>query len=103
MNELQKQAAVNETGGDVLIDIRHIVERGTLEAYQGVNTVMVLTYWKVGRRIVEEEQHGAARAAYGAGLIDFLAAESEQGRRGDREIRTKTKTKTKNGESSKLS
>ena len=75
MNELQKQAAVNETGGDVLIDIRHIVERGTLEAYQGVNTVMVFTYWKVGRRIVEEEQHGATRAAYGTGLIDFLAAE----------------------------
>jgi len=37
MNELQKQVTVNETGGDVLVDIRHIVDRGTLEAYQGVH------------------------------------------------------------------
>ena len=53
MNQLQKQVTVNETGGDVLVDIRHIVDRGTLEAYQGVNTVMVLTYWKVGRRTLD--------------------------------------------------
>ena len=34
---------------------------------------MVQTYWQVGREIVEEEQRGADRAAYGVCLIDTLA------------------------------
>ena len=64
-----------DTDGDVLGDIRHIVERGIVDSYQSVNSVMVLTYWRVGQRIVEEEQHGSTRASYGTGLIDYLASE----------------------------
>jgi hypothetical protein len=33
------------------------------------------TYWGVGRRIVEEEQHGGARAEYGEELISKLSAD----------------------------
>lgn len=54
-------------------DIRTIVEQGLQTAYQNVNTVIVLTYWQVGRRIVEEEQNGEARAEYGSKLITLLA------------------------------
>jgi hypothetical protein len=36
------------------------------------NTV-VETYWKIGKRIVEEEQAGEAKADYGAGLIARLS------------------------------
>ena len=36
------------------------------------------TYWQVGRRIVEEDQHGAARAEYWSRLIAKLAEEIEQ-------------------------
>lgn len=32
-----------------------------------------MTYWNVGRRIVEEEQQGESRAAYGSKLIPALA------------------------------
>src|SRR6266704_251313 len=38
-----------------------------------VNAVMTATYWEIGRRIVEHEQGGAKRAAYGKDLIRRLA------------------------------
>lgn len=38
-----------------------------------VNTVLVNTYWHVGQYIVEFEQQGNNRAAYGEGLIKNLA------------------------------
>lgn len=34
---------------------------------------MVEAYWQIGRRIVEEEQDGAAKAAYGKGLLESLS------------------------------
>src|SRR6267143_5413464 len=34
---------------------------------------MTHTYWEVGRRIVEHEQHGKKRAVYGEALIERLA------------------------------
>jgi hypothetical protein len=34
---------------------------------------MVEAYWQVGQRIVEEEQGGQAKAAYGAELITELS------------------------------
>ncbi len=54
-------------------DVKLIVERGLREAYNSVNTVSIMTYWNVGRRIVEEEQHGAIRAEYGTRLMKGLA------------------------------
>ena len=36
---------------------------------------MVLTYWHVGKRIVEQEQAGKERAKYGQSLIEALADE----------------------------
>ena len=56
-------------------DVKLIVEKGLREAYRSVNTVSILTYWNVGKRIVEEEQHGESRATYGKHLIDLLSHE----------------------------
>ena len=39
------------------------------------NKAMVLTYWHVGKRIVEQEQNGKERAEYGSGMIEKLAEE----------------------------
>ena len=36
---------------------------------------MVLTYWHIGKRIVEQEQAGKERAKYGQALIEALADE----------------------------
>ena len=54
-------------------DIRNIIEQGRKQAYAATNQIAVLTYWHIGRRIVEEEQHGEARAQYGTRLIKTLA------------------------------
>lgn len=62
------------TGQELLLnDIRQIIEQGRRQAYAAVNQVVVTTYWNIGKRIVEEEQHGAERAQYGKGIIKNLA------------------------------
>ena len=57
----------------LLADVRRIIEDGLRKAYQEVDMVMVNTYWQIGRRIVEEEQHGEKRAEYGTQLMTSLA------------------------------
>ena len=59
--------------GTLVEDVKAIIEQGKRQAYVSVNTAMIETYWNVGRRIVEEEQHGQKRAEYGAQLIEYLA------------------------------
>ena len=76
MNSLMNHSERNEDRNSVILnDIRQIVESGLRQAYQGVNSVTIHTYWKVGKRIVEEEQHGEKRAEYGTQLLEFLAKE----------------------------
>ena len=64
---------ISRNTSSLLADVRTIVEQGLQTAYMGVNTVMVSTYWQVGRRIVEEEQQGEKRAEYGKQIITLLA------------------------------
>ena len=54
-------------------DVKLIAERGLREAYHSVNSISILTYWNVGKRIVEEEQQGASRAEYGKQVLKGLA------------------------------
>ncbi len=54
-------------------DIGEILRAGRDTAYRSVNSVMVKTYWQIGRRIVEQEQHGKERANYGEQLIVNLS------------------------------
>lgn len=58
----------------LISDIRSIIDEGRRQAYSAVNIAMVSTYWNVGRRIVEEEQHGEQRAEYGKEILKTLAA-----------------------------
>jgi len=50
-----------------------ILERARVAAVRTINTQMTVAYWLIGREIVEEEQRGQTRAAYGAQLIDELS------------------------------
>lgn len=54
-------------------DVRSILREARSTAYTAANAAMVGAYWCIGRRIVEEEQGGAARAEYGSQLIRNLA------------------------------
>jgi predicted nuclease of restriction endonuclease-like (RecB) superfamily len=53
--------------------IRTILSEARGRAYSSVNHIMVETYWRIGQRIVEEEQGGQAKAAYGSQLITELS------------------------------
>ena len=57
----------------LVTDVQRIIEQGRKQAYAAAGQLAVLTYWHIGRRIVEEEQHGEARAQYGTRLIKTLA------------------------------
>lgn len=56
-------------------DIVARLEAARRAAARSVNAVMPATYWEVGRRIVEFEQGGQERAAYGQALLKRLAGD----------------------------
>jgi hypothetical protein len=56
-------------------EIKQILAAARQKAYAAVNTAMVEAYWLVGKRIVEEEQNGNDRAAYGKEILKTLSIE----------------------------
>ena len=60
---------------DYISDIKQIIEQSRKHTYASINTIMIKSYWLVGRRIVEEEQGGTSRAEYGKYLLKNLAEE----------------------------
>ncbi|HNO32027.1 MAG TPA: PDDEXK nuclease domain-containing protein [Anaerolineales bacterium] len=54
-------------------DVAGLLHAARRKAYQAVNSIMVETYWNIGRRIVEQEQQGKGRASYGDALITGLS------------------------------
>lgn len=58
---------------ELLTAIRTILNQARTQLQQTVNHTMVQTYWNVGRLIVEHEQHGESRAAYGQQQIQALS------------------------------
>lgn len=50
---------------DFLKNVSEILLQARKNAKTAVNLSMVYAYYEIGRMIVEEEQHGANRAAYG--------------------------------------
>jgi len=59
----------------LLNNIRELLTESRRRMVQAVNTAMVHTYWEIGRLIVEDEQQGEARAAYGQGVLEALSKE----------------------------
>lgn len=59
----------------VISDIKNLITLGQNAAYNAANHAMIMTYWTIGKRIIEEEQSGAERAEYGKRLIQVLSAE----------------------------
>ena len=59
----------------VIDDVKGIISSGMESAYNATSRAMVMTYWNVGKRIVEQEQNGNQRAEYGTAMMDALAEE----------------------------
>ncbi|MHB8950463.1 MAG: PDDEXK nuclease domain-containing protein [Rhodoferax sp.] len=58
---------------DLLEALRGLIQRGRQQALRAVDMVQVQTCWEIGHHIVEYEQGGEARAAYGKKLLPQLA------------------------------
>jgi predicted nuclease of restriction endonuclease-like (RecB) superfamily len=56
-------------------EIVALLEAARRTAARSINALMTATYWKIGHRIVEFEQGGLERAAYGQTLIKRLATD----------------------------
>ncbi len=54
-------------------EIKQILAHARQKAYSAVNSAMVEAYWQIGKRIVEEEQHGEKKATYGDALLKNLS------------------------------
>jgi len=60
---------------DTLSDVTSLLDEGRRAAARSINALMTATYWLVGCRIVEWEQGGQERAAYGQALLQRLSAD----------------------------
>jgi predicted nuclease of restriction endonuclease-like (RecB) superfamily len=75
-NEIEKNNSL--TNQETFVgEIRTIIDNARSAAIRSVNFNRVQMYWNIGKRIVEEEQHGKERADYGTYLIKNLAKELE--------------------------
>jgi predicted nuclease of restriction endonuclease-like (RecB) superfamily len=78
MTQRKKESAMTKDNSQPTIQriyqqIRETLIQARGRALQVVNTEMVACYWQIGRLIVEEEQRGETRAAYGKGLVKELS------------------------------
>jgi len=53
--------------------IGQLLEQGRRAAAQSVNSIMVQTYWEIGRHIVEFEQQGNIKSEYGSDVFVSLS------------------------------
>jgi hypothetical protein len=57
----------------ILASVSELLETARHAAARAVNSVMTTTYWEIGKRIVEQDQQGRERAAYGQRLSERLS------------------------------
>ncbi len=55
--------------GDLLTGISGLLDQARRTSARSINSILTATYWEIGRRIVEYEQGGKARAEYGEALL----------------------------------
>ena len=59
----------------IVNDIKTIIEESNKIIVRNVNTIMLQTYWSIGRRIVEDKRKGNTKAEYGSALLKWLSKE----------------------------
>lgn len=65
---------INSISPKFLKNISEVLAQARKNAKTAVNLSMVYAYYEIGRMIVEEEQRGKKRAAYGTRLLKELSA-----------------------------
>lgn len=63
----------NNSYNQLVTTISSILQEGRKLAYQQVNTILIETYWNIGKQIVEYEQDGNDKATYGKQILVQLS------------------------------
>ena len=72
--EIAASGLADDYGG-LVSGIGAVLDAARRSSARAVNAVLTAAYWEIGRRIVEHEQGGEARAGYGEALLTRLAAD----------------------------
>jgi predicted nuclease of restriction endonuclease-like (RecB) superfamily len=64
---------IPENYNNIRAEIVELLKAARSSAARNVNSIMTAAYWEIGRRIVEQELKGEARANYGEQLLELLA------------------------------
>jgi hypothetical protein len=70
---MTKLTAIPDNYNNIRAEIVELLKTARSTAARNVNSIMTATYWEIGRRIVEQEVRGEARADYGEQLLELLA------------------------------
>jgi hypothetical protein len=70
---MTKMTTIPENYNNIRPEIVELLKAARFAALRNVNSIMSATYWEIGRRIVQSEQQGEARAEYGQQLVEQLA------------------------------
>lgn len=58
---------------NLINEIGILLQKGRERVTQSANSILVQTYWLIGKHIVEFEQGGKEKADYGSQLLDQLS------------------------------
>ncbi|MDO9012933.1 MAG: DUF1016 N-terminal domain-containing protein [Gallionella sp.] len=73
MSDITSVTATNPPLQTLLGSLGELIREARQQALRAVDTIQVQTCWQIGRHIVEFEQGGETRAAYGKRLLPELA------------------------------
>ena len=65
MNKIEKGIESNM----VYLQIKELMENARKQMSVKINNILVQTYWKIGKIIIEDEQENSERAEYGKRLL----------------------------------
>ncbi|WP_347049717.1 PDDEXK nuclease domain-containing protein [Flavobacterium olei] len=60
---------------NLLLSVKEIIIQSRQRVYRMVNSVLLDTYWNIGRLIIEDEQNGNTKAIYGKSTLKNLSKE----------------------------
>lgn len=72
-NNKSENSRVKKEYGLLVDSIGKLLESARRESVRAINTILVETYWNIGKRIVEYEQKGGEKAEYGSRLLTKLS------------------------------
>lgn len=63
------------TDNTLFASIKEIILKSREQVFRAANSALLLSYWEVGRLIVEDEQKGFQRAEYGKNVLKKISTQ----------------------------